>query len=86
MILQLTNSKGRITFKCFYEQSIISGIKITAEYEGGNGYYNQPEHCFMHAACTWNDNPSCKVDGEYKDKFLEYCKNLSWLNVNYNFA
>jgi hypothetical protein len=77
MILKLTNSKGRICF-----QATRDGQGIDIKHESGGGWANKPEDVFLSAACTWNDNPSCKVEGEYKDQFLQYCIALEWLKVN----
>ena len=76
MVLQLINSKKRIVFVAKKDN-----LGINIEHESGGGWCNKPEDCFLSAACCWNDNPSCKVDGEYQQPFLDYCKTLKWLNV-----
>jgi hypothetical protein len=72
-ILALFNSKKRVVYTAIQDSL---GIKI--DYECGGGYANKPEDCFLSAACTWLDNPSCKIGGKYSEEFKQYCLNTSW--------
>jgi len=80
-ILQLKISKNRVVFNAYYEESIIQSMCITAKYEGGTGYYKKPEECFLSAACSLNDNPSCAVSGTHAEQFKKYCSSLDWVKV-----
>ena len=55
MILQLVNSKGRVVFAAQDDGNV--------DHESGGGWINKPEECFLSAACTLADNPSCEVSG-----------------------
>lgn len=72
MILYLVNSKNRSVFMAHNDGSI--------EHESGGGWVNKPEDCFLSAACTLADNPSCKITGDYASRFIDYCKGLAWMN------
>ena len=73
IILQLTNSKGRIVFL-----AMDSYLGIKTNHELGGGYCNHPEECYLSAACCWADNPSCKITGTRAEDFKAYCLNTAW--------
>jgi hypothetical protein len=80
MILQLINSKNRVTFQA---EKIIdnNGEYIDIKHELGSGIAYNPSDIFLTAACCLADNPSCKITGTHTSQFKEYCKNLTWLFV-----
>ena len=71
MILQLVNSKGRVVFAAQDDGNV--------DHESGGGWINKPEECFLSAACTLADNPSCEVSGDYAERFITYCQKLTWM-------
>lgn len=46
--------------------------------ENGMGWAVSLESLFLHAACVWADNPSCKVYGKLANTFFSYCAATSW--------
>lgn len=86
MILQLRNSKGRITFTAEYWDSTNPSKGVDVKHESGGGYCSKPEDCFLSAACVLIDNPSCVVFGEYKEQFKQFCESKDWFKQEVHLA
>lgn len=69
ILLQLTNSVGRIV----YQATLVQGDSIHIQHESGFGTAYKFTDLFLGCECTLMDNPSSKVSGKYAEQFIDYC-------------
>lgn len=68
VLLQLTNSKGRIVYTAIQKERFID-----VKHECGGGYCYKFTDLFLGCECSLMDNQSSKIGGKYSKEFIDYC-------------
>jgi hypothetical protein len=74
ILLQLTNSKGRVVYTATQKDTHIS---ICHECGGGTAFHYTD--LFLGCECTLMDNQSSKVTGKVANQFIDYCLESNYL-------
>lgn len=75
ILLQLTNSKGRIA----YQAVAMEDGSINIQHESGFGVAYHYTDLFLGCECCLMNNQSSKVTGKVVDQFIDYCLESNYL-------